>query len=440
MRGYAEDEVGDREGEWSAGIHPDDAPRVFAQLQKHFDGQTPVFAEEYRIRCKDGSWKWVFDRGLVQRDATGRVVRMAGSESDITERKQAEQQLFETHSRLQALLEALPVGVSFSDDTTCQHIVGNPMLLTQFEMTAQDNVSASAPEATAAGRQVRYFHHGQEISDRELPLQRAVAENQVIPATEFEIQLPSGRNWWAEAIGAPLRDAKNQIIGGLAVVIDITERKQAETALRAALEAQEVLLREVHHRVKNNLAAIIGLLELQRERALDPVAVSQMEELGHRIRSMALIHEMLYQSGNLSRVDFHGYLEALVGHLRDALDPSGAIQIRITASEVWMNLDTAIPCGLIVNELITNALKYAFPDHRRAASACEIVVAADWDGSTYTLTINDNGVGLPTDLDWTTTPTLGLRLIRMLGQHQLRGQLTVDGTQGTRVSLRFSPR
>jgi two-component sensor histidine kinase len=155
---------------------------------------------------------------------------------------------------------------------------------------------------------------------------------------------------------------------------------------------------------------------------------------------MALIHEMLYQSGNLSRVDFHGYLEALVGHLRDALDPSGAIQICITASEVWMNLDTAIPCGLIVNELITNALKYAFPDHRRAASACEIVVAADWDGSTYTLTITDNGVGLPTDLDWTTTPTLGLRLIRMLGQHQLRGQLTVDGTQGTRVSLRFSPR
>jgi len=79
MRGYAEDEVGDREGEWSAGIHPDDAPRVFAQLQKHFDGQTPVFAEEYRIRCKDGSWKWIFDRGIVRRNAAGRVVRMAGS-------------------------------------------------------------------------------------------------------------------------------------------------------------------------------------------------------------------------------------------------------------------------------------------------------------------------------------------------------------------------
>ncbi len=203
-----------------------------------------------------------------------------------------------------------------------------------------------------------------------------------------------------------------------------------------------MLLREVHHRVKNNLAAIIDLLELQREGMPDSPVVSGLEELQNRIKSMALIHEMLYQSGNLSRVDFHGYLQALVGYLRDSLDPYGAIRFSVAAPEIWMNLDTAIPCGLIVNELVTNALKYAFPDHRPrpGASVCEIVVAVNWDGAAYTLTITDNGVGLPAHLNWTTTRTLGLRLIRMLGQHQLRGQLEFDGTCGTRVSLRFGPR
>jgi two-component sensor histidine kinase len=175
---------------------------------------------------------------------------------------------------------------------------------------------------------------------------------------------------------------------------------------------------------------------------VDPPTVSRLAELRNRIKSMALVHEMLYQSGNLSRVDFHGYLQALAGYLRDSLDPRGAIRLRVTAPQIWMNLDTAIPCGLIVNELVTNAFKYAFPEHqpRRGAGACEIGIAADWDGAAYTLTITDNGIGLPASLDWTTTRTLGLRLVSMLGQHQLGGRIELDGANGARFSLRFGPR
>ncbi|MDV7398143.1 PAS domain S-box protein, partial [Arthrospira platensis SPKY1] len=137
----------------------------------------------------------------------------------------------------------LPVGVAISEDTTCQDITGNRALLAHFEVTPQDNISASAPEATAAGRLVRYFQHGRELHADELPLQRAVAENRVIPSMELAVQIPSGRHWWAEITGAPLRDAKNQVIGGLAVVADITERQRAEAALRALLDEKEVLLR-----------------------------------------------------------------------------------------------------------------------------------------------------------------------------------------------------
>jgi two-component sensor histidine kinase len=213
-----------------------------------------------------------------------------------------------------------------------------------------------------------------------------------------------------------------------------------EEALRHSLAEKETLLREVHHRVKNNLAAIIGLLDLQRNLLTDAPTVSLLADLRGRIKSMALIHEMLYQSGTLSRVDFHPYLQALIGYLRSSFDPHHTVQFSVAATDIWMNLDTAIPCGLIVNELVINALKYAFPERLRCpgVNAGHIEVTATQQDSAYTLIVADNGVGLPTDVDWTTTKTLGLRLVRMLGQHQLQGQLELDRTAGTRIALRFN--
>ena len=239
------------------------------------------------------------------------------------------------------------------------------------------------------------------------------------------VAVRSGADWWCQV-----------------AAVDITERKRAEEALRAALEQKEMLLREVHHRVKNNLAAIIGLLELQQEGMTEGPLARQLEELGNRIRSMALVHEMLYQSANLNRIDFQEYLQTLVAHLRHAFDPQGAIRIAVAATGVYLDLDAAIPCGLIVNELVINALKYAFPERRPrpGASACEMTVTVAQDGTACTLTVADNGVGLPAGLDWATTRTLGLRLVRLLGRHQLGGQLELDGVQGTRCSLRFGSR
>ncbi len=258
---------------------------------------------------------------------------------------------------------------------------------------------------------------------------------------EFRVRHPTKGEIWVEGHSMPVREPDGGILWH-GYLQDITDRKRAEAVVRAALEEKEVLLREVHHRVKNNLASIIDLLELQRDGATEASTVSLLTQLSLRIRSMALVHEMLYQSENIGRVDFSGYLRALVAHLRDAYDPGGAIRLAVTAPDIWMDLDTAIPCGLIVNELVTNAYKYAFPAHRPQpeGSAREIAVAASGDGAAYTLTVADNGVGLPAGLDWTTTRTLGLRLARMLGQHQLGGQLALDGIGGTRFALRFGVR
>jgi PAS domain S-box-containing protein len=147
--------------------------------------------------------------------------------------------------RLEALMKSLPVGVSFSDNPTCQCITGNPAVLAQFEVEPEDNLSASAPNGNAPGRQVRYFMDGRQITDAELPLQRAVAENREIPPVELEVELPSGRRWFTEAAGAPIIDSQGNAIGGVAVTVDITERKQAEVALQKANEEMAAVNEEL---------------------------------------------------------------------------------------------------------------------------------------------------------------------------------------------------
>jgi two-component sensor histidine kinase len=219
------------------------------------------------------------------------------------------------------------------------------------------------------------------------------------------------------------------------------QRVMAEKAVRDSLEEKEVLLREVHHRVKNNLATIIGLINMHGHEVADPGARDVLINLGSRIKSMALIHEFLYRSESLSRIHVQEYLKALVSHLRTTFGAGSSIAMRISA-DVHMAIDDAVPCGMIINELITNSLKYAFPDKAACHDdrTCEILVEVGWDGERYTIRVEDNGVGMPKDLDVEAKDTLGLRLVKMLGQHQMGGAMEMGFENGTRFSLVFSPR
>ena len=218
--------------------------------------------------------------------------------------------------------------------------------------------------------------------------------------------------------------------------------RAVQEALRTALSEKEVLLKEVHHRVKNNLAVILGLLDLQGQMISDESARASMMELSNRIRSMALVHEQLYQSNDFSQIDFQDYLETLCAYLRSSYHLSGDISVSVSAVGVMMGLDIAVPCGLLITELVTNSFKHGFPESRSCtrAGGCKIDVSAQWDGVAYTLAVADNGVGLPAGLDWTNAKTLGLALVKMLGQHQLQGLIELDRTRGTTFRLRFAPR
>jgi two-component sensor histidine kinase len=245
---------------------------------------------------------------------------------------------------------------------------------------------------------------------------------------------------WLE-IGAVLIDWEGKP-ATLNFFSDITERKRTEEALRDSLTEKEVLLREVHHRVKNNLSAIIGLITMGQTEVKDAATATLMKELESRIRAMLFIHEGLYRSENLARIAFQGYLETLLSHLHSSFASQGAVRFSVAAAGVELGLDAAVPCGLIVNEWVTNAFKHAFPGDqpRPGEKECAITVSAEQNGGATTLTVADNGVGLPADLDWAATKTMGLRLVQMLGQHQLGGTIEVDRARGTRFTLTFNAR
>ena len=241
---------------------------------------------------------------------------------------------------------------------------------------------------------------------------------------------------------APYGRSDVELIKNLANVSwDIILRKKAEVVLRKSLAEKEVLIREVHHRVKNNLAAVIGLFDLHRKNIADPKAADILRELSGRVRAMSLVHEKLYRSENLAAIRMHEYFDALISHLRTAMGRRD-ISCHIAHHDQELPLDLAVPCGMIVNELVTNALKYAFPSdamsERREAEkpVIEITLKSEVPGR-MCLSIADNGQGLPADFDLRRVDTLGMVLVRMLGEHQLGGAYSVHSENGVTFRLDF---
>ena len=215
---------------------------------------------------------------------------------------------------------------------------------------------------------------------------------------------------------------------------EITRRLDAEGRIRASLREKEVLLKEIHHRVKNNLQIISSLLNLQTGQIEDERAEALFRESQDRVRSMALIHERLYQSEDLARVDFAEYVRSLVGYLvRSYSGQATRVQVETEVDDVSLGIDAAIPCGLIVNELVSNAMKYAFSEGKEGRIRVQLRETGDGG---YRLVVSDNGVGFPEDLDFRMTESLGLQLVTTLVD-QLEGSIELDVRKGTRFIMTF---
>jgi two-component sensor histidine kinase len=214
------------------------------------------------------------------------------------------------------------------------------------------------------------------------------------------------------------------------------ERKHARERITAALREKEILLRELQHRVKNNLRVISRLLYLQSGYIKDKVALEMFEEIQTRINSMALIHDKLYQFKDLGKIDIAHYIRELVTDLADSygVKPDG-IKLKINVHEVLMGVDTAIPCGLIINELVSNSLRHAFPNGKEGEIRIDLLRSIN--DNTFTLVISDNGSGFPKDLDFRNTETMGLQLVITLVK-QLNGTIELDSSGGTKFQIVFT--
>jgi two-component sensor histidine kinase len=220
-----------------------------------------------------------------------------------------------------------------------------------------------------------------------------------------------------------------------ALQVEIAERKRAEEQIKASLGEKEVLLKEIHHRVKNNLQVVSSMLQLQSRNIKDKETVEMFQESRNRVRSMALVHERLYQSRDLAMVDFAKYIQSLTSYLcRSYGVNTNVIQLKTNLHDVFLGVDTAIPCGLILNELVSNSLKHAFPEGREG----EIRIELRSDGNDkFTLMVSDNGIGLLEDLDFRNTESLGLQLVNTL-VNQLEGTIELDRRGGTTFKITFA--
>lgn len=265
-------------------------------------------------------------------------------------------------------------------------------------------------------------------------IQKSIEEKQHYDI-EHRILLPDGSVRWVLMTGAVIKDETGTPARIIGMIRDITERKESAEKINASLREKEVLLKEIHHRVKNNLQVISSLMFLQSNSVKDKNMAGIFKDCESRIRSMALVHERLYQSKSMAEIDFADYVKSLAGYLVQSYGGAyESISLKINIDNIFLNVNAAIPCGLIISELVSNALKHAYPDGKKG----EIVISFTRDeAGTYIQTVRDNGVGLPENLDFQNTDTLGLKLVNILAK-QLNGSLTYSCKEGACFVLTFN--
>lgn len=270
--------------------------------------------------------------------------------------------------------------------------------------------------------------------DREMAMGRInhAIENHEFLENEYRIIHQDGDEIWISALGTTYYDGKGKPLRMSGICLDITEQKIAQKGVEESLKEKDVLLREIHHRVKNNMQIVSSLINLQAHRLDDLETKTALKESQNRIKSMAMIHEKLYQSDDLSHINFADYVENMVRGLFYSYNVEEQVELVLDVDEVQLNIETAVPCGLIISELVSNSLKYAFPPSGNG----KIRISLQKQGDEYELTLGDDGVGFPEELDYRKTESLGLQLVNTL-VNQLEGEMELDRSQGTEFKIRF---
>jgi PAS domain S-box-containing protein len=421
LYGYSADEDAHVE-KWRARVHPDDLPRIEANLSAIVKPGQDSWQQEFRLVVPGVGVRWILDFVRVIRNPDGTPAGVGGVNIDITTRKQAEAAIRESEDRFRAFMDNSPA-IAWMKDQDGRYVYLSGGFEKNYQVQLVDWLGKTDQEIWPAA-----------LADELQQNDRAVlAANRVLETIE---RVPNSdgeyRVWRVHKF--PLRSSSGErYVGGTA--LDVTNEQSHRDRVDASLREKEVLLKEIHHRVKNNLQIVSALLELQAGHTNDPAVNEMFSESQGRVLSMAMIHERLYKSADLSRVDFTQYVAQLAVDLYRTYKVSDEdIRLELGIEIPPLPIDIAIPCGLLLNELFSNCLKHAFKNADRVGYI-RVEFRRQSDG-TNLMAVSDDGLGLPVGFDIHDSPSFGMQLITTLVD-QLKGKVTVVGTFGTQVTITF---
>ncbi|MEI8331594.1 MAG: histidine kinase dimerization/phosphoacceptor domain -containing protein, partial [Methanomicrobiales archaeon] len=347
------------------------------------------------------------------------IVGRVWSYRDITERRQAEKALRASLEKFRIIAISTPDHIQVQDKNLRYIQVINP----PFDLTENDMLGKTDQEILS-----------QEEADRLTKIKRQVLERGAAVRQEISLLSPSGEKNVFAVSYVPILNAYGEIDGLIGYSRNVTESKLANEKIVAALAEKEILIREIHHRVKNNLQIIASLLYMTRMRTQDPAISSVLTDVMMKIKTMAQIHTRLYESKQFDKINMSGHIRDQVVDLLNVFRNSGPkITCTVEAEDLYLPVDQAIPGALVINEVLSNAFKHAFKGRERGI----ILVTVGAVGENVTISIRDDGVGIPSEVDVDISTSLGMKLIRSLVM-QLQGTIDIESTQrGSAVTVNF---
>jgi PAS domain S-box-containing protein len=400
----------------------DDHERIFQGFNRTFTTEEPLQDFPLEVAVKDGAIKY-FETSAAPLWEGDKIVGFQGNSRDITARKQAENALKASQAYTRNII-----------DSSLDMIITVDMnrRIVEFNKAAERTFGYNRENVAGSLVDILYGDPKEGLEVHRTTVEQGQCLREVLNRRKNGELFP---NFLSASL---LIDLHGNVQGVMGVSRDITEQKHAEQQIKHSLKEKEVMLREIHHRVKNNMQIISSLLKLQASHLTDEAALEMFTESQNRIRAMSLIHERLYRTDDLARVDFSEYVRSLTRNLLAMYRATAPqVTLAIDIRDISLEINAAIPCGLIINELVTNCFKHAFPGGRRGTIT---VAFRSPQYSSYELTVQDDGVGIPEDIDVKTTESLGLHLVAILAEDQLKGDIRLSRAGGTTIQITFEVR
>ena len=382
-----------------------------------------------RIQTISTEFKEITDKGdlstRIKVEGNDELTRLADVSNQMLDKIEHSDKLVrESEERFHTIFEKGPLGIVIGDETF-RFVKINPMFSSTMGYSEAELLSKTFADLTHP-----------DFRETDITLVKRLGAGEISEfTTEKRYIKKDGTVIWGAATVTAVRDEKGAFQYYLAMIRDITERKKMAEQIEASLAEKEILLKEIHHRVKNNMQVISSLLSMQSRAIQDESVRALFKESQNRIRSIALVHEQLYRSDNLYQIEYGGYIKKMFNPLFESYNADKRrISIHIDAQNVMITIEKAVPCSLIINELISNSLKHAFPQGRNGE--IHIGFSLDAASGTYILDYRDNGVGIPPDKDLKNTGSLGMQLIYGLTD-QLSGTIILEPAEGVHFIIRF---